>query len=153
MKVKYINPLLESTLSVLSTMAMVEAKMGKPSVKQGSNTLGDITGMIDLSGADANGSLAISFSQAAILDITNKMLGEKITTIDDTVIDAVGEITNMITGNAKRIYAEQGIDFNLTQPSTTLGYDLPLNHSVTGDIILLPFTTDAGKFFLEFCFD
>ena len=133
-------------------MAMIEATPGKPTIKQGVNTLGDITGMIDLSGPEANSSLAISFSTAAILDITNKMLGEEITTIDDTVIDLVGEITNIITGNAKRLYSEQGMDFNLTLPSTHVGNDLPLNHSVSGDILVLPFTIDAGEFFLEFCF-
>lgn len=153
MNVKYINPLLESTLTVLSTMAMVEAKAGRPSIKQGLNALGDITGMIDLSGPEGKGSLALSFSAAAILDITDKMLGEKITTINDTVIDVVGEITNIITGNAKRIYSEQGMDFNLTLPSTSLGNKLPLKHSVDGDIIVLPFTTDAGEFFLEICFN
>lgn len=153
MNVKYINPLLESTLTVLSTMAMVDAKAGKPSIKQGTNALGDVTGMIDLSGAEGSGSLAISFSASAILDITDKMLGEKIATINDVVIDVVGEITNMITGNAKRIYSEQGMDFNLTLPSTSVGSNQPLKHSVNGDTILLPFTTEAGEFFMELCFN
>ena len=152
MNAKYINPLLESTLSVLSTMAMVEATPGEPSVKEGSTALGDITGMIDLSGDSAQGSLAISFSTSAILDITEKMLGESINSIDDTVVDLVGEITNMITGSAKRLYSEQGMDFDLTQPSTAIGSDIAVKHSVAGAPILLPFATDAGEFYVELCF-
>lgn len=152
MNVKYLNPLLESTVTVLSMMAMVEAKPGVPMLKQGSQTLGEITGVIDLTGSKVNGSMAISFSSAAILNITEKLLGETISHIDDTVIDVVGEITNMITGNAKRIYSEQGLEFDLTLPTTLLGQDQPLLHNTQGEIILLPFTTDAGAFYLECCF-
>ncbi|ARN72962.1 chemotaxis protein CheX [Oceanicoccus sagamiensis] len=152
MNVKYINPLLESTVTVLSTMAMVEATPGKPSIKEGQDTLGDITGMIDLAGDKVHGSLAISFSEPAILDITEKMLGESVTSIDATVIDVVGEITNMITGSAKRIYSEQGMEFDLTLPSTLVGNDQPLQHSVNGELIVLPFNTAAGQFYLELCF-
>ena len=130
MNVKYINPLLESTVTVLSTMAMVEVTPGKPSIKKGKMPLGDVTAMIDLAGDQIQGSLAISFSKPAILDITEKMLGESVSSIDEVVIDVVGEITNMITGSAKRIYSEQGMEFDLTLPSMTVGNDTPLTHSV-----------------------
>ena len=152
MNVQYINALLESTLNVLATMAMVEATPGKPSLKSDDIPLGDVTGMIDLSGEQAKGSLAISFSAPAILDITEKMLGEHIEAIDATVVDVVGEITNMITGNAKRLFSEQGLDFDLTLPSTLIGHDQPLKHSVSGDPILLPLTTPSGEIYLELCF-
>lgn len=152
MNAKYINPILESTLTVLSTMAMVDAKPGTPSIKQGNNNLGEVTGQIDLAGKDTNGSLAISFSEPAILDIVQKMLGETLDSIDETVVDAVGELTNMIIGNAKRLYSEQGIDFDLTLPSMLVGQSKPLHHSVQGPPILLPFSTDAGEFYLELCF-
>ncbi len=152
MNVKYINPLLESTVTVLSTMAMVEVTPGKPSIKEGQQVLGDVTGMIDLAGDDVNGSLAISFTEPAILDITEKMLGESVNSIDDTVVDVVGEITNMITGSAKRIYSEQGMEFDLTLPSTMVGNSKPLQHSVKGEPIILPFNTNAGVFYVELCF-
>jgi chemotaxis protein CheX len=152
MNVKYLNPLLESTLNVLATMAMVTATPGKPRIKESSEAMGQVTSIIALSGKDTQGSLAISFSTPAILDITEKILGESVSSIDETVVDVVGEITNMITGNAKRIYSEQGIEFDLTLPSTTVGNKQAINHSVQGHPILLPFTTDAGEFYLELCF-
>ena len=152
MNVKYINPLLEATMTVLSTMAMVEVTAGKPTVKKGSKPLGDVTGMIDLSGKHAQGSLAISFTAPAILDITEKMIGESLSSIDSTVVDVVGEITNMITGSAKRIYSDQGLEFELTLPSMLVGNDKPLNHTVKGEPVVLPFNTPAGEFFVEMCF-
>ena len=151
MNVKFMNPILESTINVLSTMAMVEVTPGRPGLKENNDALGDITGVIDFRGDDLAGSLAISFSDKAIFDIGEKMLGESMDKIDDAVVDLVGEITNMITGSAKRIYSEQGIEFDLTIPKTLLGGE-PIEHTVEGRAIYLPFSTDAGEFFVEFCF-
>ncbi len=110
-----------------------------------------MTGRIDLNGEQTQGSLAISFSETAILDIMERMLGERSQSIDDTVVDVVGEITNMITGSAKRLFSEQGVEFNLTLPSTSIGQEHPLRHSVNGQPILLPFCTGAGKIYVEVC--
>jgi chemotaxis protein CheX len=155
MNVKYINPLLESTINVLSTMAMIEAKPGQPSLKEGNKVLGDVTGKIALSGEQTNGSLAISFSTASILNISEKMLGETVDSIDEGIVDLVGEITNIITGGAKRLYSDQGIEFDLTRPSMLIGSDQILEHTIQGkaQTIVLPFTTDAGNFYLEMCFN
>lgn len=47
---KYITPLRESTITVLSTMAQVTATPGEPTVKKSNQPLGDVTGMINFSG-------------------------------------------------------------------------------------------------------
>ena len=97
MNVKFINPFLEGTISVLKTMAFVEPRAGKPYLKMDSLAKGDISGIIGLTGS-ATGSLAVSFSEAAILKIVSNMLGENIKSMDGNIKDAVGEITNMISG-------------------------------------------------------
>jgi len=108
MNVEFVNPFLSAILNVLSTMAMTEAKAGKPFIKSSNMASGEVTGMIGLAGNQVRGSLAINFSRAAILHIASQMLGESFTEIDDTVKDVVGEITNMVTGGAKKSLAEQG---------------------------------------------
>jgi len=152
MNIKYINPLLESTVNVLSTMAMVKVTPGEPCEKQGTIALGDVTGMIDLSEhGKTQGSLAISFPSDVIMGIAENMLGEPAHDLDDSIVDMVGELTNMITGNAKRLYSEQGLEFDLTLPHTTIGTQNP-THSVDGKPIVLPFSTDLGEFYVEMCF-
>jgi len=153
MNLQYINPLLQATINVLTTMASADVSRGKPRLKVGSKPLGDITGLIDLAGNSVRGSLAISFSEAAILEITEKMLGEKIAAIDDSSVDLVGEVTNMITGDAKRAYSEQGLEFDLTIPSVQLGRDQDVIHSVAGTPIVVPLSVTRGEFFIEFCFN
>ena len=75
MDVKFINPFLEGTISVLKTMAMVEPLAGKPYLKKGNQAKGDVSGIIGMTGS-ARGSLALSFSEGCILKIVSNMLGE-----------------------------------------------------------------------------
>ena len=100
MKVEYINPFLQATINVLSTMAMITPKAGKPMLKAGSVAKGDVSGIIGLTG-DAEGSLAVSFSTSCALKIVENMVGERYEELTDEVADAVGELTNMISGDAR----------------------------------------------------
>jgi chemotaxis protein CheX len=153
MNVKYINPLMEATLDVLSTMAKTTGTPGRPGLKKTTEALGDVTGLIALTGgSDVHGSLAISFPSAVILTIHERMLGETHTNIDESIKDLVGEITNMITGGAKRRYEEAGLDFALTQPVIIMGRETPIEHHIEGMTIMVPFESDAGVFFIEFRF-
>ena len=152
MNVKYINPLLEATLDVLSTMAMTNAIPGRPTIKTSTDALGDITGIIALTGPQSHGSLAISFPDKSIFTINERMFGDSTKTIDDSIKDLVGEITNMITGGAKRRYEAVGLDFALSRPKTIIGRYSPIDHHIDSTTIMVPFDSDAGNFYLEFSF-
>jgi len=151
--VAFINPFLESLLNVLSTMAQTEASHRTPSLKKNNVATGDVTGIIGMVGNKVKGSLSITFSEAAILDITCKMLGEKIALIDETVTDLVGEITNMVTGGAKRILADAGHDFKMATPTVIAGKDHEIHHHCQGKVIQIPFESSKGTFFVEVSFE
>ena len=95
MDVRFINPFLEGTVTVIKTMAFLEPVAGKPYLKKDNLAKGDISGIIGLTGK-VRGSLALSFSEPCILKIVSNMLGEEMTGITGDIKDAVGEITNMI---------------------------------------------------------
>ena len=99
MKAEFINPFLESIVNVLETMANLKVTAGKPQRKEEDVANGDVTGIMGMASSDVKGSLAITFSSAAIFDIAKRMLGEDVTEVNATVTDLVGEITNMVTGD------------------------------------------------------
>ncbi len=150
---EFINPFLESIMNVLTTMANTTATPDKPFLKNDKSARGDVTGIIGMTGEQAKGSLAITFTEPAILHITSQMLGEDILEVDDSVADCVGEITNMVTGGAKRILSERGYKFDMATPSTIIGKNHSIKHKTTGRIICIPFETTAGSFFVEVCFE
>ena len=139
-------------MEVLGTMAFMQARPGKPKLKQDKSANGDITGYIQLNGNNCSGWMALSFDQATILGVVKNMLGEQLEAIDDSVKDCVGEITNMITGGAKRRYESLGLDIDLDRPEVFVGRDEEMTFSQPGSSIALPFTTDKGQLVVEFFF-
>ncbi|GAB4350242.1 MAG: chemotaxis protein CheX [Gammaproteobacteria bacterium] len=153
MNVEFINPFLNSIINVLTTMAMLEVKPGKPSLKKNAEASGDVTGLIGMTSDRAKGSLAITFSESVIIEVAQRMLGEKPSGIDDTVTDLVGEITNMVCGGAKRELAEKGYDFDLAIPGMIKGKNHSVTHKAKGPAILVPFKTEFGAFYVEVAFE
>lgn len=152
MKFAYVNPFLKSMVNVLSTMANIECTAGKAYLKQSTSAEGHVTGIMGLAGPHAKGSFAVSFTQSVILDITERMLGETLTTIDETVTDMVGELTNMSAGGAVAQLSQKGYDLNMATPVVISGESHHINHSSKGPIIVVPFSTDSGDFFVEISF-
>jgi chemotaxis protein CheX len=150
MDVKFINAFLEGTVNVLKTMAFVEPKPGKPYIKKDCVASGDISGIIGLTGS-VKGSLALSFSEVCILRIVSNMLGEEITTMNHDINDAVGEITNMVSGVARKILESGGLNITAAIPTVVAGKNHSILHVMGGPSIIIPFSIDAGPFVVDIC--
>jgi len=151
LNVEYVNPFIDAVVNVLKTMAQTDARAGKPTIKGSKTSQGDVTGLIGLAGEKAKGSIAVSFSASCILKVVSNMLMEEFTEITDEVTDAVGEITNMVSGGAKKTLSEKNIKFNMAIPSVIVGEGHSITHMTSGPVIALPFETDHGPFFIEIC--
>jgi len=79
----------------------------------------------------------ITFTEPVILEITKRMLGEEVAGIDDTVTDMVWEITNMVTGGAKRILSEHGYRFDMAIPSVVSVKNHVVHHKSRAPIIII----------------
>ena len=143
MDVKYINPFLEATINVLKTMAFVEVRPSKPYLKKDQVATGDVSGIIGLTGA-ATGSLSVTFNFSLVQNIMSNMLGEEVTEVTNDVRDAVGELTNMISGDARRLLQQQGLSLSAAIPTIVAGHNHTIKHVVQGPIIVIPFTADGG---------
>jgi chemotaxis protein CheX len=150
MDVKFINAFVEGTVNVLKTMAFIDPKPGAPYMKKDSVASGDVSGIIGLTGA-ARGSLALSFSEGCILKIVSNMLGEEMTVLNHEISDAVGEITNMVSGSARKILESGGTTVIAAIPTVVAGKNHSILHVLGEPSIIIPFTTDAGPFVVDIC--
>ncbi len=148
MNVKYINPFLEGTIEVLKTMAFVDPRPGKPYLKQNNLAKGDVSGIIGITGT-IKGSLALSFSTGSILKIVSNMLGEEITSLNGEIRDAVGEITNMVSGAARKKIEAMGYSLSASLPTVVSGEDHSIMHVLGGSNIVIPFEMDEGPFVVD----
>ena len=152
MNVEYINPFINATVKVLKTMAYMDSTRGELSIKKDKIANGDISGIISLEGG-TRGSIGISLSTSCALAIAQNMFGETYTTLDEDITDMVGEIINMISGEARRELSEMGLPFSAGMPITVTGKTHEVIHHVSAPIIRIPFRTKHGNFFIEACFE
>ena len=152
MDVKIINPFINATLNVLETMAFTKSAAGKPYLKKDNVACGDVSGVIGFTG-EKNGTVAVTFDEACILKIVSNMFGEKMTEINNEITDAVGEITNMISGQARKELEEIGKKFAGAIPTVISGKNHRVETMTKGPKVAIPFKTDAGNFTIEICLE
>jgi len=150
MDVNFINPFITGAVEVLGKMAFVSPVAGKAYVKTTDDAHGDVSGIIGITG-DALGSLAISFSNNCICIIAGNMLGETFTEPTRDVLDAVGEITNMISGVARTKMEKEGMSVYAAIPSVVYGSNHTINHILKTPSIVIPFSTSGGSFVIDVC--
>lgn len=149
---EFINPFLMATIHVLKVQALVESKAGKVYMKNASDPcIGDISGVIGIVSDSFKGSVVVSFPEMTFLKIMSSMLGEEFTKVDREILDGAGELTNMIFGQAKIVLNEKGLGIKTAIPSVVSGKDHSLSSFTKGSVIVVPFESDAGKFFVEIC--
>ena len=152
MDANLINPFIDATLNVLGTMASTKAEHGKPYLKKDKVARGDVTGVIGMTG-ETNGTISVSFTENSILAIASNMFGEEIKELNEEIKDAAGEITNMISGQARKILDELGRTLHGAIPSVIMGKNHTLTHMTTSPVIAIPFSTDNGDFTIEVCIE
>ena len=152
MDVKIINIFIESTYNVLETMASTKAQVGKPFLKPDQIARGDVSGFIGLTG-DQKGTVSVSFTEKCILGIVSNMFGEEKKELDAEIGDATGEISNMISGQARQKLEGLGKNIHAAIPTVIMGNDHKIIHITTHPIVAIPFTTDNGEFTIEVCFE
>jgi chemotaxis protein CheX len=147
-----INPVQESIVNILSTMANTLPQTEEPELKSGPFNSNDFTGIIELVSAQKSGSIAISFPKPVVIEIAKRMLGLESDVSDPELKDLVGEITNMMAGGAKTMLYDQGYEFDMAIPKVIEDSENEISHKAKAPIVVLPFTTDLGKFYVELCF-
>lgn len=157
MDVKYMNPFIIATQVVFKTMLGIEVKMGKPVLKQTRQTTGDVTGIMGLAG-DQRGTLAISFKKEGAIYVYRALVGDGCDDINEEVVDAIGELTNIISGQARKEFEKNNINLKAAIPMVVVGKDVEMNFITTLPIISLPFYFPCGDgkeevMYLDFSFE
>lgn len=145
MDVAYINPFIESTVRSLDMMAGIKAEKVGLELKEDHITAYEISTIIGLTG-ETSGSIVISMPTKLACKIASNMLMEEINAINQNVEDAIGEIGNIVVGDARRLLIQDGFSLSISVPTVVIGKGHRISRS--GDIpcIAIPFKTDFGEF-------
>ena len=143
---------ISATTNVLSTMAHIKPHAGAPYSKKNHAAKGDVSAIVGITGR-AKGSISVSFSRDCATAVVEGMLGDDIQDLQQDIKDAVGEITNMISGQARASLAEADMVFQGATPTVIMGDGHSISHMGNGPTVAIPFTTEHGEFTVEFCIE
>jgi len=111
----------ESTAEVFSTMLGIELEQGEAFVTKSPAAAGDgVLAFIGLAGRWV-GTGSVSVSGALACHLSSRFLTSDYRSVDDDVLDAMGELTNMIIGNVKTTLEESLGPMGLTIPTVIYG--------------------------------
>lgn len=120
LSVEVIQAFAESVNYTIGTMTSLNLSSATPLIGVQPIQM-DIAGVVGITSDDNRGSLILSFSKSAILEIHNQILGEVEAVLTPAVADIVGEMANMIYGSSKSKLNKIGYNFQMSIPTIVIG--------------------------------
>lgn len=149
MKAAHINPFLNSTLNLLENMSGRRPNHGQKTLMTNFHShRWDVSGVIGVTGA-AEGVIAIRMTNKMVekLLINSGILFSDVDEFSELTTSMVGEMANVISGNALTEIAQFNID--ITVPIVVQGRDHSISWPQNNPIIVIPFSSAYGPF--EIC--
>lgn len=115
MKQEYVNPFLTPAQMVWQKEFNCPLKIKNAEAVSHQYTTDDVTAIIGISGK-LEGNVLYGFSEPLVKDIIKRMVGEDFEARDPMALSALGEIANVITGNAATQLAASGYQCDISPP-------------------------------------
>ncbi len=142
MKVQYINPFLHATNRLFQEYMDIKITSEKPYINKDPNKLGDVSAIIGLAG-ETSGAVVLSFSHDTAIAIISKFAHKKYIAMESEVVDGVGELVNIIAGNAKKDLEDFRIMISL--PGVITGSDYKIHWPEGIPVVCIPFRSEFGR--------
>jgi len=131
---------------VFKTMLSTELVISKPFLKEKDAPNADASAVIGFSG-DASGSVVLSFPMATAVKSASTFSGTQITPEHEDFADALGELANMVAGQAKAQF--DGLNISTSLPSVIVGQKHTVSKSQHQPTLVLPCDSALGRFSVE----
>ncbi len=145
MDAAYIKPFVDAVKNLFKTMLDLPFSLEKPYIKKDPIPEYEVAGIIGMSGG-VSGCVVINMGEALALQMASELLDEKKTELDDDCIDAIGEIANMIAGNAKTDFPDENCSISV--PSVVIGKH-KTSYPQGIEVISIPCRAGDGKLVID----
>lgn len=139
------------TAEVFSTMLGVTPEAGQAYVEKDRG--GQVDGVISLIGLAGRwvGTGSLSCSTSTACDLSSRLLMGESTSVDEEVLDAMGELTNMVIGNFKNVIEEALGPMGLSIPTVICGHDFRAHSTCGQDWTVVPFLVAGNRLDVKVC--
>lgn len=139
-----------ATEEVFNTMLGLQIETGEP--RQGDDEPNHFDGVVSLVGIGGSwtGSGRIYCGPKFACELAGALLASEYTAVDEDVLDAIAEITNMIIGNVKTSFEEKLGPLGLGVPTVIFGRNYQAR-SNAHDWTVVPFHSGGETMEIRFC--
>jgi chemotaxis protein CheX len=145
MHAKYIAPVIAAVQNVFATMIQLPVVPGKQFFKKEKRPTTEVVSTITLSGP-VTGFVCLGLSKNLAFVLASRLLDCQIGEANAECIDAIGELTNMIAGNAKSEFPDEGIAISV--PAVIFGASSAV-FPFTVPVISIPFQTQGEELLVD----
>ena len=149
-KIEHLDPILNSTVNVFKNFLNFEIKEKSLVSKKVLVPKFDISAFLDIYESDVEGKVVLNITKKLALEIYSTLVGETVNEVTDNVLDAVGEIINIITGNAKNEFQAKGLVYKLSTPFIVNGKEQIIKNTSAIPFLSTMYWTSSGFFELSF---
>ena len=128
--VKHINPFLQSSISVIEMTTQSKLAVGKPAIAKLEFPNDTFILQVGVTGVLKGQVLLVMNDENAKQMASRMMMGMTVNELDEMACSALGELSNMIMGNAATLFSAQEIFMDITPPITMHGTNLRLQMDV-----------------------
>jgi len=143
MRVEYINPFVESSVSVMTEVLGIDVERKEISLRSKAVPVLDVAVIVGLVG-QVEGRVLFDMSKKTALNIVSKMNEEEIKEFDELAKATITELGNMITGRAVTKLSDMGYRFDVTPPAIFAGDNMEIS-DVELEALVVPIETSLGR--------
>jgi len=149
---EFVDAIRSATHEVFATMLGVELSSGDVTTEK-SMAAGPASGVVSLIGLAGPliGTGGMACTGAVACAMAASLLGAPCEAVDESVLDAVGEITNMIIGNVKTVLEEKVGPMGLSIPTVIYGCNFQTRSARIHEWTVVPFAWGEQRVFVQLC--
>jgi chemotaxis protein CheX len=144
-----VEPFIAATSAALAEMAGTEVAVGEVYQTTHAPSLGDLAARVELLSTPQR-TLVLHFPEQTAAALAGRFLAGAAGEVNEPLVrDCVGEMANVVAGQAKTLLADTPYQFTFSLPRVMAGAGAELPASPGRDCVIVRFGTEAGPFALQ----
>ena len=146
-----INVFLQAVMKTIEANTKIKPTPGKAFAKPEAKTLGEFTGIINMTGKAMKGTVAISAERIACKELALELFQNQEIEINNTLLaDVIGEFANQIAGNSRSLFLKINKNLAISTPTVISGIGHTIEFKAKAPALVLPFIWKGKNIFVTF---
>ena len=146
----FVEPIYNSAINIFANFLNISIKEKSLNMRNPLTPKFEVTAFLSFENEQYDGQVVLNMTEKLARHIYSCLVHETVQELNDEVRDAVGELLNMITGNAKEAFCLNGLHYHMSTPFVVIGREQLVKNIGEIPFISSMYWTSEGFFELSF---